>query len=154
MDAGVRPVEAVDINRYVGRWFEIARFPAFFQRKCAKNALAEYSLAPNGKLRIENRCTTERGRIIRARGSARPVDRSGAKFKVKFFPLMPAADYWIIDLDTEYRWAVVSEPQRRFLWILSRTPGLDGATLEDILQRLRGQGYDVERLVLSRQDGA
>lgn len=154
MDAGVRPVEAVDINRYVGRWFEIARFPAFFQRKCAKNTVAEYSLAPNGKLRIENRCTTEQGRIIRARGSARLVDHSGAKFKVKFFPLMPAADYWIIDLDTEYRWAVVSEPKRRFLWILSRTPGLDGVTLDGILQRLRGQRYDVERLVLSRQDGA
>lgn len=154
MDSGVRPVEAVDINRYMGRWFEIARYPMFFQRNCAKNAVAEYALRANGTVRVENRCTTSGGRIIRARGSARLVDHTGAKFKVKFFPLMPGADYWIIDLDAQYRWAVVSEPRRRYLWILSRTPALDGITLDGILQRLREQRYDVDRLLYGKQDGA
>lgn len=154
MDEAVRPVAAVEIDRYMGRWFEIARYPAFFQRNCAKNAVAEYFLRANGTVRVENRCTTAEGRIVCARGSARLADHTGARFKVKFFPLMPAADYWIIDLDTEYRWAVVSEPTRRYLWILSRTPALDGITLDGILQRLRVQRYDVDRLVHGKQDGA
>lgn len=154
MDEAVQPVEAVDINRYMGRWFEIARYPAFFQRRCAKNTVAEYALRANGTVSVENRCTTSEGRTVSTRGTARSADRSGAKFKVKFFPLMPAGDYWIIDLDGEYRWAVVSEPRRRYLWILSRTPALDDVTLDGIRRRLREQRYDLERLVFTVHDGA
>lgn len=151
----LRTVGSVDIRRYLGRWYEIARYPAWFQRKCAKNTIAEYTLASNGSVRVENRCTTADGRIISARGRARVADtRTCAKFKVQFSIFMPGADYWIVDLDPDYRWAVVGEPKRRFLWILSRTPGLDAATFDGICERLREQHYAPEDLVRTIQDGA
>lgn len=150
----LRTVERVDIPAYMGRWFEIARYPAFFQRACAKNTVAEYALLRNGTVRIENRCTRADGRIAVARGSARSAGSSGARFKVKFNPFMPAADYWIVDLDAAYRWAVVGEPKRRFLWILSRTPALHGDVLGGICERLRAQHYDPERLTRTPQDGS
>lgn len=151
------PLEAVafvDVERYMGRWFEIARYPMRFERDCAKNTVAEYALR-NGGVRIENRCTAADGRIICARGSARIADRAtNAKLKVKFSPFMPGADYWIVDLDPAYRWAVVGEPKRRFLWILSRTPAMDEAEYGAICARLREQYYAPERLVRTVQDGA
>lgn len=151
----LQTVDEVEIQRYMGRWFEVARYPAGFQRKCDKNTVAEYALGSNGTVRIENRCTAADGSIICARGTARVRDRrTNAKFKVKFSPLMPAADYWIIDLDRAYRWAVVGEPKRRYLWILSRTPALDEGAFLGICERLRQQQYEPERLLRSKQDGA
>lgn len=148
-------VAALDVDRYMGRWFEIARYPTRFQRNCAKNAVAEYALTANGRVRIENRCTRSDGRIDCARGNARIADkRTKTKFKVKFSPFMPGADYWVIDLDPDYRWAVVGEPKRRFLWILSRTPGLDETSFQGICERLRAAYYEPDRLVRTAQDGA
>lgn len=159
MEAHAQPpletVPAVDVARYMGRWFEIARYPMWFQRRCAKNAVAEYALRKNGSVRVENRCTAADGRVICARGNARIADeRTHAKFKVKFSPFMPGADYWIVDLDPGYRWAVVGEPKRRYLWILSRTPALEAQTFDGICERLRAQHYAPENLVRTIQDGA
>lgn len=139
----------------MGRWFEIARYPTRFERQCEKNTVAEYTLLRNGTVRIENRCTKRDGTSDFVRGSARVADsQTNAKLKVKFSAFMPAADYWVIDLDLGYRWAVVGEPSRRYLWILSRTPGLDEGIYAGICERLRQLGYAPERLVRTKQDGA
>ena len=151
----LRTVPYVDVERYQGRWFEIAKYPTPFQGNCAKNTMTEYSVRRCGGLAVENRCTTTEGRTRTGRATASIVDeQSNAKLRVKFSPVAPAGDYWIIDLDPEYRYAVVGEPQRRFLWVLSRTPSLDEGTFQEICQRLREQSYDPDRLERTPQDGA
>jgi apolipoprotein D and lipocalin family protein len=141
-------VPHVDLSRYLGTWYEIASYPTWFQRDCT-GTTATYSLRPDGEIDVENRCRKGSldGEEERAVGVAWPVkdDPSGAKLEVQFFwPFR--GDYWIIELDPDYRWAVVGHPTREYLWILSRTPKLDAATSADILRRIAAQGYDPTRL--------
>lgn len=146
----VTPVAGVDLARYAGRWFEIAAFPMFFQRNCLGDTTAEYTLRPDGEVTVDNRCRTESG-TDRAIGRAWAVADSGnARLKVSFFwPFR--SDYWIIGLDEEYRWAVVGHPDRKYLWILSRTPQLPEAEASRALAAASAQGYDLTRLVYTRQ---
>jgi apolipoprotein D and lipocalin family protein len=136
----------------VGTWYEIASYPQRFQRGCTATT-ALYSLREDGMLQIVNRCHRDSldGRETIARGRARIVDRkTNAKLKVSFFwPFW--GDYWIIDLDAEYRYAVVGHPSRKYLWILSRTRTMDATIYSGILERLTEQGYDVGRLQLTLQ---
>jgi apolipoprotein D and lipocalin family protein len=140
-------VDHVELERYVGRWYEIARYPAWFQKGCVATT-AEYSIRPDGKIRVVNRCRQDslEGRERKAEAVARVVDpRTNAKLKVSFFwPF--EGDYWVIDLDDDYRWAVVGEPRRKYLWILSRTPTMEEAVYGDIVGRLQEQHYDPSRL--------
>jgi apolipoprotein D and lipocalin family protein len=140
-------VERVDLERYLGRWYEIASYPAWFQRNCTA-VTADYSRRDDGLIAVVNSCRKGSldGRLKQARGRARVVDEaSNARLEVSFFgPFW--GPYWIIDLDPEYRWAVVGVPSRRYLWILSRTPTMDEATYAAIVDRLVEQGYDPERL--------
>jgi apolipoprotein D and lipocalin family protein len=148
-------VPDIDLQQYSGRWFEIARMPARFERDSDRNVTAEYTLTPGGKIRIENRATQPNGKVRSAHGIARIVDpQEPAKLRVRFFPLARLADYWVIGLDFAYRWAIVGEPHRKYLWILSRTPGLDGATHERILRDVDVAGYDSTALIRTPQDGA
>ena len=116
-------VDSVDVERYIGTWYEIASYPAWFAKECTA-ATAEYSLRENGKIRVINRCRKRSmdGPQKEAKGKAEIVDTvTNAKLKVWFFwPFK--GNYWIIDLDEDYQWAVVGEPKRKYLWILSRTP--------------------------------
>lgn len=145
-------VARVDLEKYLGKWYEIASYPAWFQKGCTAST-AEYSLLPNGKIRVVNRCRKERldGTLKTSRGKAEVVDTAtNAKLKVWFFwPFK--GNYWIIDLDPDYRWAVVGEPKRKYLWILSRTPTLEPATYAGILSRLRAKDYDPDRLQKTAQ---
>jgi apolipoprotein D and lipocalin family protein len=152
----LRTVEKVDIGRYAGRWFEIARYPTRYEARCVKNATAEYTQCGVGRLYVANFCTMENGQIDVVHGTATVTDSSSnAKLRLKYRRFMPAGDYWIIDLDEEnYGWAVVGEPKREYLWILSRVPGFDGLTYGEICLRLVTQGYDPDKLVRSPQDGA
>lgn len=140
-------VEHVDLERYLGKWYEIASYPAWFAKNCT-GVTAEYSRRENGQIRVVNRCRKGSldGRLKEAKGRAKVVDsQTRAKLKVSFFgPFW--GDYWIIDLDPEYRWAVVGEPRRKYLWILSRTPTLEKHILDGILSRLIDKGYDTESL--------
>lgn len=141
-------VERVELERYVGTWYEIASYPAPFQAGCT-GTTAEYTLLPDGRVQVVNRCYDGGldGPLRSITGTARVADaETGAKLKVSFFwPF--EGDYWIIDLDREnYQWAVVGEPGRRFLWILSRTPTLDDAIYDDIVSRLPDRDYDASRL--------
>lgn len=146
-EAPLSVVQKVDLDRYLGQWFEIASYPAWFARNCT-GVTADYSLREGGGIKVVNRCFKNSldGQLKEARGRAKVVDsETNAKLKVSFFgPFW--GNYWIVDLDPEYRWAVVGEPKRKYLWILSRTPSLDKDTLDGILSRLPAKGYDANRL--------
>lgn len=145
-------VESVNLNRYAGTWYEIARYPNSFQRNCV-DVTAEYSPRENRRVTVENFCREDQpnGRLRSIRGTARVVDtQTNAKLKVTFFwPF--EGDYWIIELDADYSYAVVGEPSRNFLWILSRTPTLDEDLYQAILGRLPEKGYDPAALVRTPQ---
>jgi lipocalin/uncharacterized protein YbjT (DUF2867 family) len=156
----VRTVPAVDLNRYAGDWFEIARFPNRFQRQCVGDVRASYARRPDGRLDVVNRCRTADGET-EARGVARIVDeRTFAKLKVRFAPawlsFLPVVwgDYWIIGLAPDYSWAVVGDPARKYLWILARTPHLEPDAVAAAKEAARTNGFDVERLVQTPQTGA
>jgi len=148
-------VSSVDLDRYLGTWYEIASYPAWFQRNCTA-VTAQYSLRDDGLIRVVNGCHkgTPTGKLKQAKGRAKVVDRdTNAKLKVSFFwPFW--GDYWIIDLDPDYQWAVVGEPGRKYLWILSRKPTLDEETFRSIVDRLPGKGYDPDRLRRTVQPAA
>jgi len=146
-NAPLETVPSVDLDRYVGTWYEIASFPQRFQKGCT-GTTATYSIREDGSIEVVNRCARDSldGRVTVARGRARVVDRNtNAKLKVSFFwPFW--GDYWIIDLGRDYEYAVVGHPKRNYLWILSRTPTMEAAVYDGILERLRAQGYDTSRL--------
>jgi apolipoprotein D and lipocalin family protein len=113
-------VPFVDLTRYSGKWHEIARFPNRFQRNCIGETTAIYTLQDDGTIAVLNQCRKRNGSFTSARGRARVAGGKGpnSKLKVTFFwPFR--GDYWIIDLDPDYQWAVVGEPRRRYLWILA-----------------------------------
>jgi apolipoprotein D and lipocalin family protein len=143
-------VPYVDLSRYVGSWNEIARLPHRFQKDCV-NSRASYSLREDGLVSVLNECRqgSPDGPVKSVTGRARVVDpRSNAKLEVSFFwPFW--GDYWIIDLDPDYRWAVVGHPSRKFLWILARETTIDKTVLDGIMRRLEGQGYDLAPLIFS-----
>ena len=154
--APLQTVPALDVPRYVGTWHEIAKYPNWFQKKCASNTQATYSLQANGQVQVLNRCKTDKGEWSEALGAARQIGGpTSAQLKVRFAPEwlsfipMVWGDYWIIDLDPDYQWVVVSEPQREYLWILSRTPQMPAATYQSLLGKLDKLGFDLKRLEVS-----
>jgi len=146
----VESVAALELGRYAGKWYEIASYPMFFQRQCIGDTTAEYALTPDGDVSVTNRCRTERG-FDEARGSATVVEGShNARLKVSFFwPFR--SDYWVIGLDPDYRWAVVGNPNRKYLWVLSRTPRLPPALLDAALGAAAAQGFDLTKLRYTAQ---
>jgi apolipoprotein D and lipocalin family protein len=145
----VQSVGQVDLNRYLGKWYEIAAFPMFFQRQCIGDTTAEYALRPDADISVVNRCRTEQG-FDEASARAWTVDGTGnAQLKVSFFwPFR--ADYWVIGLDDDYQWAVVGNPNRRYLWVLARTPQLRREQLDQALRAAAGQGFDLTQLRYTR----
>jgi len=141
-------VESVDLAQYAGKWYEIARYPTFFQADCASST-AEYTARDDGTIGVFNTCLAADGSIVSTiEGVAEVVDAStNAKLLVRFPNVPIPGPYWIIDLDPAYQYAVVGDPYRSTLFILSRTPTLDEAMLDGILERLPSQGYDPQRLI-------
>jgi len=143
----LKTVDRVDLERYLGIWYETAKIPNWFQRKCARNTTAEYSRRADGQIEVLNRCLDHSGKTETARGVARIVDpASNAKLEVSFVDLFGWrlfwGDYWIIGLGREYQYAVVGTPNRRYGWILSRKPDLSSQALSAINELLLAQGYD------------
>lgn len=151
-------VSNVDLNKYAGKWFEVARFPNRFQKKCVGNVTAEYKLQNNNRIQVVNRCELNNGKFDEAIGEAKIVDtQSNAKLKVRFAPkfisFLPFVwgDYWILDLGKNYEYALVGSPDRNYLWILSRTPNLSEKTFEQLKQTAQKQGFDASKLVKTVQ---
>lgn len=141
----VQAVSTVNLPRYVGKWYEIAAFPMYFQRQCVGNTTAEYTIKQNGDIQVVNRCRTSSGYDEAIGNAWVPDSVQPGKLKVTFFwPFR--SDYWILGLDSDYRWAVVGNPNRKYLWILSRTPVLPAPLLSTALDAARAQGYDLGML--------
>lgn len=154
----LQPLETVayvELSRYLGTWYEIAKFPQNFQRGCTATT-ATYTLRADGEIDVLNRCREGAidGPEKSALGRARVVDRStNAKLEVSFFrPFW--GDYWIIDLSDDYSYAVVGHPGRDYLWILARTPTMPEATYQSVVTRLQAQGHETSRLVRTLQVAA
>jgi len=154
----VRTVEHVEMSRYVGQWYEIARLPNRFQKDCVANVTAQYTARPDGDLDVLNQCERAGGKRHQAAGRARMVDpHSHAKLKIRFAPewlsWLPFVweDYWILALADGYSYAAVGDPSRQYLWILSRAPTLPDDVYDTLLNRLTAQGFDTASLVKTRQ---
>jgi apolipoprotein D and lipocalin family protein len=152
------PIRALDVPRYMGAWYEIAKYPNRFQKNCAGFTTAHYSLQPDETVQVINRCRRADGAIDEAVGSARQQGGADSpKLQVRFAPgwlsFLPMVwgDYWVIDLDPDYQLAAVSEPKREYLWILSRTPTVPRQAYAGLLARLERQGFDLARLEMTRQ---
>jgi apolipoprotein D and lipocalin family protein len=148
----LKTVHSVDLNRYVGQWYEISRYPNSFQKRCV-GSRATYTLRDDGKISVLNECYDKsfEGKLRSAKGKAWAVDKeTNARLKVSFFwPF--AGDYWIIDLGQEYEYAVIGHPERKYLWILSRSPEMAEEVYQSILARLQRQKYDTAKLIRTEQ---
>jgi apolipoprotein D and lipocalin family protein len=144
-------VDKVDLSRYLGSWYEIARIPNSFEDDCASDSMAHYALLKDGRIEVVNTCRTPDGKKKSVRGVAKVVDPvSKAKLKVRF-GWVGTGDYWVLVLNSFYEYAVVGEPSRKYLWILSRTPSMDRGTYRGLLERIEELGYDSSRVVPTRQ---
>jgi apolipoprotein D and lipocalin family protein len=150
----VVPVDSVDLDRYVGRWYEVARFPNSFQSDCTGETVAEYERLSSGQIRVVNRCRQADGTMKRAEGRAKLADRDGptSKLKVRFAPAflsflpMVWGKYWVLDLTEDYSAALVGDPSRKYLWVLSRTPVMADSIYRRMVGTAERQGFDVRRL--------
>jgi apolipoprotein D and lipocalin family protein len=157
-EARMTPVPSLDLQRYAGVWYEIARLPFPFQEKCVHSVVARYAVRDDGRLDVVNECVQRDGHSSRASGVARLAGPKGppSQLKVRFAPAFLSflsivwGDYWVIDLAPDYSYAVVGEPKRRYLWILSRTPRMPEPLYAEILGRA-ARFYDVSRIVRTEQ---
>ena len=147
-------VENFDRATYLGRWHQIALLPNWFQRQCIADTSAEYALLPNGNVRVTNRCRTASGEASAVGEARQHVDHAGnpAILQVGFAPawlgVLPFVwgDYWVIATEGHYDAALVGSPNRKYLWVLSRTPTLPEATYQRLVAVAKAQGFDIERL--------
>ena len=155
---GLNVVETVDLVRYSGTWYEIVRLPNRFQDDCISDVSATYTLLDDGDMRVVNRCRKENGDLSQAEGRARRESDDGpiSKLEVRFAPAILSflpfvwGDYWILDLATDYSYVVIGEPGREYLWVLARSPEMNDRQLDDILERVKGQGYSLEGLIRTK----
>ncbi|RYD72587.1 MAG: hypothetical protein EOP53_21665 [Sphingobacteriales bacterium] len=143
-------VEHVDLQKYLGKWYDIAHYPSRFQKNTT-HSQANYSLREDGKIRVHNTCL-KNGKPDDVKGKAWIVDKTtNAKLKVQFFwPF--AGDYWILELADDYRYALVGEPKRKYVWLLSRTPKLAESDKKFLLKQLAFHGYSADKLHWEKQD--
>jgi apolipoprotein D and lipocalin family protein len=167
--AALESVPPIDLARYQGHWYQIALYPNSFQKQCVSNTTADYTILADGSVEVLNQCVTAKGTVSKALGAARvkaakatllnpkPLPASTSRLEVRFAPKWLAglsavwAPYWVIQLADDYRYAVVGDPTRKYLWILSRTPVLDAQDDAAIRARLPEQGFDPSKLRLEPQ---
>lgn len=152
-------VPSVDLSRYAGLWYEIARLPMRHEDRHASDVTAEYSLQDDGKVRVVNRCMNDEGEPEEAVGEATATDDSNARLEVSFLPEglrwvpFTRGDYWVLRLDEGYTTALVGTPDRRYLWLLSRGPKMDEATVREWLSFAQAHGFDLAPLIRTPQSG-
>lgn len=155
----VYTVPSVDLTRYIGKWYEVAAIPQFFEEQCVANTTAEYSLADDNLIKVTNSCDTESGERSISEGRARVTDfKTNAKLEVTFVKLFDwiftfGGDYWILDLGENYSYSVVGEASRKYAWILGRTGNLPIEQLTKAEKTLANLGYDTCKLLMAVQSG-
>jgi apolipoprotein D and lipocalin family protein len=155
----LKVVENLDLNRYAGKWYEIARFPNRFQDKCSGEVTADYTLQPDGNISVVNRCRQPDGKITEAKGVAKKAKKDGKNsvLKVRFAPsflsFIPQVwgDYQVLALGPNYEYSIVGDPKREYLWILSRSPQMREALYAEAIRQAREQGFDVGKLQRTAQ---
>ena len=153
----MKTVEKVELDKYLGVWYEVARKPLYFQNKCASNVTAAYTLNENGNVQVDNRCMAKDGKQMRALGEAFVQNAPfNSKLKVSFLPeairWLPVGrgDYWVLKLDDDYQTALVGEPRRKYLWVLSRTAQPDQAVVTEYLNYAKSLGYDLGDVIYTQ----
>lgn len=151
-------VDSVDLKKYAGTWYEIGRLPMYFQRNCASDVTANYTEKTDGSgIIVTNKCVQKDGSGITSEGIAKPVDESGSKLKVTFLPSwirwLPVgrADYWVLARDADYKTALVGTPDKKYLWLLARSPNVTQETYAKYRQIAQQQGYDLKEFKLTPQ---
>jgi apolipoprotein D and lipocalin family protein len=152
-----KTVDHVDLQKYIGTWYEIAKIPNRFQKQCIKNTTASYSLNDDGTIKVVNSCEDDEGEMDTAEGVAKVVDpKTNAKLEVSFVSIFGInlfwGDYWIIGLPDDYSYAVIGTPNRKYGWILSRTPALPEEKLNEAYDILRKNNYDPNDFVITPHD--
>lgn len=146
------PTAAMDLKRYMGQWYEVARLDNRFQRSCASGTFIRYSLRLDGKFDVYNECKDSSGKPVISNAVGRKAEASGPDSKLKVTFIWPfSADYWVIDLDKDYRWALTGQPGRDYLWILSREPHLEEAIYQRLVDSAKKLGFDVGKLVRTNE---
>ena len=146
-------VNKIDVHQYSGQWYEIAHLPMYFQRNCASDTTANYSINEDNTVEVLNSCRTKTGETISSKGIAYPQNAGNSQLKVSFLPAglrwlsFTKGDYWVLRVDPDYKVALVGGPSNKYLWILSRSPQIDETTYQSYLQTARQYGYDVSQLV-------
>ena len=145
-----QPAKPVELGRYLGHWYELARYEQGFQKDC-DGVTADYALRPDGKISVLNKCRKPDGALKSAEGKAKIVDPvTNAKLKVSFFgPFY--GDYWVLDHADDYSWAIVGEGSGRYLWLLSREANPGAAKLDALIGRAKAMGYDTTMLRITKQ---
>ena len=155
----VTAVPRLDLNNYLGRWYEICRLPLRWEDETATDITATYSFNEEGNVRVDNRCFDENGKPSQAIGEAVPVDNANSRLKVTFLPEFvrwvpfTKGDYWVLKIDAAYRTALVGTPDRKYLWVLSRQPHLSEATKSEYLSEAQRQGFKLGELITPRHTG-
>ena len=151
-------VEKVELDKYLGVWYEVARKPMYFQNKCDRDVSATYTLNENGNIGVDNRCYTKDGQLNQSIGEAFIQNAPfNTKLKVSFLPesvrWLPVGrgDYWVLKIDDAYQTVLVGEPRRRYLWVLSRSAQTDQAVVKEYLNYAQSTGYDIGDVIHTKQ---
>ena len=154
----LQTVEKVELDKYLGVWYEVARKPLYFQNKCDRDVTATYTLNENGNVVVDNRCYTKEGNLTQSIGEAFIENAPfNSKLTVSFLPeairWLPfgRGDYWVLKLDENYQTVLVGEPRRKYMWVLSRTPQPDQAVVNEYLEYAKSLGYDVGDVIHTKQ---
>ncbi len=158
----VTTVPELNVEQYLGKWYQIATIPAWFQRNCVKNTTAEYSKSEDGLIKVENRCEKEDGEVSVAEGAARlnPKFDSASKLQVSFVKFLGhwiwafGGNYWVMDLGTNgnnYEYSIVGDPTRKYLWILARKPQLSIEELRSIRDKIKAQSYNLDKIIVTQE---
>lgn len=145
-------VPSLDLKRYQGTWYEIARLPLYGESKCASHVTATYTLRADGKVTVLNQCRRADGTATAVVGTAEPATKDGSNSKLKVSFYWPfKSDYWVFALDEAYQWALAGTPNLKHLWILSRNPELEQTIVDQLLERARELGFDITKLIFTKQ---
>ena len=154
----LQTVERVELDKYLGVWYEVVRKPLYFQNKCDRDVTATYTLNENGNVVVDNRCYTKEGKLTQSIGEAFIQNAPfNSKLKVSFLPeairWLPfgRGDYWVLKLDENYQTVLVGEPRRKYMWVLSRSQQPDQAVVNEYLEYAKSLGYDLGDVIHTKQ---